>query len=127
MAILEFNGVAVTPDPSEMNVTVQNVSSSDSGRSNTSGKMYNYVVAKKRVIDVSWNNIDRSEANGILSALTAADNNNANVTVTYDGDPFVTGTQTLTMYYGDISTAFQQVWVGDRKCYSKFTLKLIEV
>lgn len=127
MAMIKFRNLDITPDPSEMTVTVQNISSADSGRSNTSGTMYNYVICKKRVIDVSWNNISSNEAHEILRRLTVGADDNANVSVTYDGDPIDYGEVTRTFYYGDISAAFQQVWISDRKTYSKLTLKLIEV
>lgn len=125
MAMLTFNGTAITPDPSDMSVTIQDVSSADSGRSNTTGLMYKFVVAKKRTIDVSWNNIDRSAAESIIQALQSGSSSQY-VSVKYDGDPEASGFQTRTFYYGDITSAFQQVWLGTKKRYSKFTLKLIE-
>ena len=125
MAILQFNGSDVTPDPSSMDVTIQDVSTSDSGRSSKTATMAKIVVASKRSIALSWDNITRSQARAILTQLRSG-TDPAYVSVTYDGDPEATGTQTRTFYYGDISVSFQQVWVGTRKRYSKFAFSIIE-
>jgi len=127
MAMLQFNGSDITPDPSSMDVTIQDISSPDSGRAQN-GKMYKTVIAQKRNINLSWKNITRTDARVILSRLKSGYNNMRQyVQVTYDGDPEATGTQTRIFYYGDISSAFQQVWVGTRKRYSLLSFTLIEV
>ena len=125
MAILQFNGSDVTPDPSEMNVTIQDISSEDSGRSSKTGTMTKIVVSRKRSIHLSWNNPTQAEARSIITKLKSG-NNPVYVSVTYDGDPELSGTQTKEFYYGDISTALQQCWVAGRKRYSKLTFNLIE-
>jgi hypothetical protein len=90
--------------------------------------MFKIVIARKRSINVSWNNISCTEAKAILTALRSGYNGMTQyVQVKYDGDPEVSGTQTKVFYYGDISSAFQQVWVGTRKRYSKLAFTLIEV
>ena len=123
MAILQFNGWSVSPEPSECNVTIQDISSSDSGRSSVSATMNKYVVAKKRTIQVAWNNPTQAEAQAIISHLTSA---GTYVSVVYDGDPTTTGTRSGSYYYGDISAAYQQCWVAGRKRYSKLNFTLIE-
>lgn len=128
MAMLQFNGTDITPAPSEMSVTVQDVSSSDSGRGNKDAVMHKVVIAQKRTIHLGWNNPTNSEVYNILRYLRSGYNGQSQyVQVKYDGDPFTTGTQTRVFYYGDISAALQQVWVGNRKRYSKLTFDLIEV
>lgn len=124
--ILQFNGSDVSPDPSEMSVTIQDISSPDSGRASKTGLMSKIVVARKRTIHLGWNNPERSEVNSILTKLKSG-SNAVYVSVTYDGDPEASGTQTKTFYYGDISGAFQQCWVAGRKRYSKLSFDLIEV
>ena len=126
MAILQFNGTNITPEPSEMSVTIQDVSSSDSGRAAKSAKMNKIVIARKRTIHLSWNNPTQEEARIILVRLKSG-SNPVYCNVTYDGDPEASGTQTRTFYYGDIQAAFQQCWVAGRKRYSKLTFDLIEV
>ena len=124
MAILKFNGTEITPASHDMQVTIQDIVTSDSGRV-MSGRMYKTVVARKRTIAVSWNNITRTEALGIIANLKSG-SNPVYVSVTYDGDQELSGTQTKDFYYGDISAAFQQVWIGNKKRYSKLSFNLIE-
>ena len=124
--MLSFNGTSITPHPSAMSVSIQDISTPDSGRSNYSGKMHKFVVARKRTIHLEWNNPEREEARKILANLKSG-SNPVYVSVTYDGDPEETGFCTRTFYYGDISTAFQQVWISGRKRYSKLQFDLIEV
>lgn len=121
MAILRFNGHDV-PEPSDIQFGMMDISTSDSGRGQ-SGYMNKYLVATKRQINVSWNNISRSDAREVISYLKE---NGVYVTVVYDGDLESSGTKTGEFYYGDISAAFQQVWVGNRKRYSKLSFTLIE-
>lgn len=123
--ILKINGHDITPDPSDMSVTIQDISTADSGRSNTSGIMYKSVVSSKRVIDAQWNNIDRADAQQIISYLKSG-TDPVYPSVTYDGDPEASGTVTKSFYYGDISSKLQQVWTGTGKMYSLFSIKLIE-
>ena len=126
--ILTFNGTAVTPDPCAMTITYMDISSSDSGRSPNNAMMHKVVLAQKRKIHLEWWNISREEANTIYLLLRSG-TNKAYVTVEYDGglQPGANGLKTGTFYYGDISTALQQVWVSSRKCYSSFAFDLIEV
>ena len=124
--IVSFNGTAVTPDPSECTVSVQDISSADSGRSSSNATMQKVVIAQKRTLHVGWNGLTRAEANTICQLLESG-SNPVYVSVTYDGDPILSGTQTKTFYHGDISAAFQECWVGNRKRYSKLTFDLIEV
>lgn len=123
--MLKFNGVLVTPEPSVMNVTIQDISTPDSGRSGKTGLMYKFVVAPKRTIHLEWNNPEQDQARKILQQLKSG-SNSAYVEVNYDGDPEASGRTTRTFYYGDISAAFQQVWVTGRKRYSKLQFDLIE-
>ena len=125
MAMLKFNGSDVSPDPSEMSVDVMDISSSDSGRSTQSADMQKILIAKKRKIHLGWNNISRTQARSILTLLENG-TNSVYCDVTYDGDPFYASTTTKTFYHGDISGAFQQVWVSNRKSYSKLSFDLIE-
>ena len=123
MAILQFNGTSISPEPSDMNVTIQDISSSDSGRVSNTGRMDKVVIRQVRTIALSWNNPTQAEARAIISALRS---NGTFCTVVYDGDPEASGTQSRTFYYGDISAAFQQCWVAGRKRYSKLSVTLIE-
>lgn len=123
MAILKFNGTSISPEPSDMNVTIQDLSSSDSGRVSNTGRMDKVVIRQIRTIALSWNNPTQAEARAIISALRS---NGVFCTVVYDGDPEASGTQTRTFYYGDISAAFQQCWVAGRKRYAKLSFTLIE-
>ena len=123
MAILQFNGTSISPEPSDMNVTIQDISSSDSGRVSNTGRMDKVVIRQVRTIALSWNNPTQAEARAIISALRS---NGTFCTVVYDGDPEASGTQSRTFYYGDISAAFQQCWVAGRKRYSKLSFTLIE-
>lgn len=126
MAILQFNGTTISPDPSDMSVVIQDVSSADSGRAARTATMTKIVVARKRTIHLSWNNPTQAEARAIMTALRSG-SNPVYCSVTYDGDPEASGTQTKNFYYGDISAAFQQCWVAGRKRYSKLSFDLIEV
>ena len=124
--IVSFNGTTVTPDPSECSIGVQDISSADSGRSSTNARMKKIVIAKKRTIHLGWNGLTLAQARAICQLLESG-SNPVYTNVTYEGDPFLTGTQTKTFYHGDISAAFQECWVGNRKRYSKLTFDLIEV
>ena len=125
MAILKFNNVDVTPDPSSVECTIQDISTADSGRSSQTGQMWKNVVRQVRTLKLSWNNIQLSEARQIIAQLKSGSPSQY-VSVTYDGDPQLAGTITKTFYYGDISTSFAEVWIPGRKRYSKFSFDLIE-
>lgn len=124
--MISFNGVTVTPAPSECTVGVQDISSADSGRSSTNALMQKIVIAKKRTLHLGWNNITLAQAVSICQLLESG-SNPVYTSVTYEGDPLLSGTQTKTFYHGDISAAFQQCWTGNRKRFSKLTFDLIEV
>lgn len=125
MAILRFNGTDITPEPSEMNISIADLSSDDSGRTSRSGSLNKIVIARKRTIHLSWNNITQAEAKTILTNLRSGTDPTF-VSVTYDGDPEYSYAVTKVFAYGDISVAFQQVWVSGRKRYSHLTFDLIE-
>ena len=128
MAMLVFNGTTITPDPSEMEVTLQDITTSDSGRSDD-GTAHVFVVRHNvRTIKLAWNNIEKAEAQSIINALQSGTDSKI-ATVQYEGDPLVNGAtkRTGTFYYGDITSPFQQVWVAGKRRYSKLSFNLIEV
>ena len=128
MAMLKFNGTTITPDPSEMEVTLQDITTADSGRSDD-GTAHVFVVRHNvRTIKLGWNNIEKAEALAIIQALQSGSDSKI-ATVIYEGDPLMSSnnTRTGTFYYGDISSALQQVWVAGKRRYSKLSFNLIEV
>ena len=120
MSMLEIDGVALK-DPSEMTWSLQDVSSSDTGRTED-GLMHNYVVAKKRKLQLVWWNLLQDEVPPILQAV-----NNTYMEVTYF-DALAGETQTRTMYCGD-RTAPVQWWCDDTnegRIYGTVQFDLIE-
>lgn len=117
MAMLEVDGSAV-PDPSVFEWGLQDISSSDSGRTEDT-LMHKNRVGQKRKIKVTWNNPTPEKAAQILTAF-----NPEYVSVKYP-DAMSNSNETRTFYVGD-RTAAMRAWTTSYKRYTQVIFDLIE-
>ena len=117
MAIISINGVAL-PDPSEFTWGLQDISDSDSGRTEDT-IMHKNRIGQKVTISLGWNNISTDKAATILNAVQPE-----YLSATYF-DPLDGATVTKTFYVGD-RTAPIKWWNVKGKIYSKLSFNLIE-
>jgi len=116
--LLRVNGRKL-PDPSEFEWGLQDISASDSGRTQDT-MMHKNRVGQKRTIQVAWNGPTRATCAEILQAV-----NPEYFTVEYPD--LMSGEQeTRTFYVGD-RTAPYKVWWDGYEIISKLSFKLIEV
>lgn len=94
MSVLKINGVDM-PTPSNMQIGIFDLSSSEAGRTQD-GKMHKDIVARKTNISLSWNALDWTDCSVLLKAVESA----AFLVVTYP-DPKAGAYITKTMYVGD--------------------------
>ena len=91
--IKTVDGVAI-PCPSKYDWTVNDISDSDAGRCE-SGLMHKNRIARKRKLELEWQNVDIATANEVLTAFAPE---YVNVICL---DPLVGGYATYTFYSGD--------------------------
>lgn len=117
MAMLIVDGVTIK-DPSEFTWGINDVDSSDSGRTQDA-IMHRNRVAQKRKLSIGWTMCTPAETAAILQAF-----NPEYISVTYH-DAMDNATETRTFYTGDKSAPVHQ-WYANRKYYSKISFNIIE-
>lgn len=116
MAMITVNGVGLSP--SVFKCTLQDISTSESGRTQD-GLMHKDVVAVKRKIDLGFNGSDPAMAKKILQCFKPT-----YVNVAYP-DPESGLIETRTFYTGDKS-ADVKIWAVGNKRYSSIAFNIIE-
>lgn len=117
MAMIWVDGVAIKT-PSTFSWGLQDVSSSDAGRTQDA-LMHKNRVSQKRKISLGWNYPTPEEASAILKAF-----NSEYVSVRYPDA--MSGTyETRTFYVGDRS-APMKMWTINNKRYSQVSFDIIE-
>ena len=106
------------PCPSTWEWGLQDVSSSESGRTDDA-LMHKNRVAQKRKLQVGYNGISAADAHTILAAI-----NPEYISVTYY-DLLAGQNQTRTFYVSDRSAPFKWWWTG-KHILSSLTFDLIE-
>lgn len=117
MAMLIVDGVAVK-EPSKFDYGLQDVSSSDAGRTQDS-IMHKNRVAQKVKIGLAWNMTTPDETATLMQAF-----NPEYIDVTYH-DALLNATVTKTFYTGDKSAAVH-MWTANRKYYTSVSFNIIE-
>lgn len=117
MAMLQVNGEAVK-DPSSLSWGLQDISSSEAGRTDDA-VMHKCRVTDKRKLSLGWQNIKPDEAAKILSQFSGEYFN-----LTYP-DTATNSTQTRTFYRGDITAPFLW-WSRYGKFYSELSFEAVE-
>lgn len=110
MAFLKVDGVDM-PCPSVFEWGLQDVSASESGRTDDA-IMHKNRVAQKRKITLQWNGPTKDQASKILKAF-----NPEYVKVTYH-DAMDNKVETRTFYVGDRSAPYHSWWVGNQRMES---------
>lgn len=118
MAMLIVDGVEM-PCPSSFSWGLQDISASESGRTDDT-IMHKNRVGQKRKISLQWNMKDRSTTAFILQAF-----NPENISVTYQ-DAMSGTDETRTFYVGDRSAPVKYWWVG-KQLYESISFDIIEV
>lgn len=118
------NLVAVTPDPSELEWGLQDVSSPDAGRTHdANATMQKEYITSKRKLKLGWSNPTMEQASAIMQRFHAAEY----IYVRY-WDVLANELQTRLFYTGDMSAPFR--WYGldrpDSKRVSKLSFDIIE-
>lgn len=117
MAMLIIDGVAL-PEPSEFSWGHQDVSDSDSGRTEDT-IMHKNRIGQKVTLSLGWNNITPDVAHAVLNAVQPEYFN-----ITYF-DPLEGQDTTKTFYVGDRSAPVKW-WNVKGKIYSKLSFNVIE-
>lgn len=115
--MLLVDGVKIKT-PSTFSWGLQDVSSSDAGRTQDA-LMHKNRIAQKRKIDLAWAMPTPEEAHAILVAF-----NPEYINVTY-WDPLAGGRITKTFYTGD-KTAPVKIWTVNNKRYESISFNIIE-
>lgn len=110
----------ITLVPSSMTWDLEDISSSDTGRSQ-SGLMYQKIVARKRKLSLSWKAVTKEEAQVILSAVV---DESPYLSVTYPDA--LSGTNERRTFYVSAKTAPVYTWQVNKKIYSSISFDLIE-
>lgn len=118
MAFLEIDGNDM-PTPSGLEWGLQDISPSDSGRTQD-GKMHKEIVAQKRTLKCTWNNPSPAEVSKILKAVNAS----VYLNIRYH-DAMENKKMTKTFYVGDRS-APMKIWTTKNKRYSQLAFDFIE-
>ena len=118
MAMLIVDGQEL-PCPSVFEWGLQDVSASESGRTDDT-VMHKNRVAQKRKISLQWNGITRGETAQILQAV-----NPEYISVTYP-DAMSGIDETRTFYVGDRSAPVKYWWIGNQR-YETVRFDIIEV
>lgn len=117
MAMILIDGVAVKT-PSSFSWGLQDISGSDSGRTQDT-VMHKNRIAQKRQISLSWTAPTPQEVSAILKAF-----NPEYVSVTYP-DAMSGTDETRTFYVGDRSAPVK-IWTIGNKRYENVSFELIE-
>ena len=107
------------PDPSEFEWGLQDISASDSGRTQDT-KMHKNRVGQKRTLQVGWNGPTRAMCAEILTAV-----NPEYFYVTYPD--LMSGNQEERLFYVGDRTAPYKVWWDGYELIGSLKFKLIEV
>ena len=105
--MLKVDGVEM-PCPSSFQWGLQDISASESGRTDDS-LMHKNRVAQKRKISLSWNGLELANTSKILNAV-----NPEYIQVTYP-DMMSGQYETRTFYVGDRSAPVKCWWVGNKR------------
>lgn len=108
--MLKVNGVAVRC-PSKFEWGLQDVSASESGRTDDA-LMHKNRVAQKRKISLGWNGLGWAETSKVLQAF-----NPEYINVTYP-DMLSGKYETRTFYVGDRSAPVKWWWIGNQRTES---------
>lgn len=118
--IYEINDTAIKT-PSSCTWGLYYVSSEDSGRDTTDGKMsIDTIAVKRKLSGVTWQNITKAEASTILTAVHAK----RFMTVKYE-DAMSGTIETRTFYISDPSAPVYR-WSSGLKIYSSLGFDFIE-
>ena len=117
MAMIWVDGTEIKT-PSSFSWGLQDVSSSESGRTQDS-LMHKDRVAQKRKISLAWNNPTDKETAEILKAF-----NPEYIDVTYP-DAMSGTNETRTFYVRD-RTAPMKMWTVNKKIYSQISFNIVE-
>lgn len=118
MAMITVDGVAM-PCPASFSWGLQDISASESGRTDDT-IMHKNRVGQKRKIGLQWNVKDRATTAQILQAF-----NPEYISVTYP-DAMSGTDETRTFYVGDRSAPVKYWWVG-KQLYESISFDIIEV
>ena len=118
MAMITVDGVSV-PCPSVFTWGLQDISASESGRTDDT-KMHKNRVGQKRKISLQWNVKDRATTAQILQAF-----NPEYISVKYP-DAMSGTDETRTFYVGDRTAQVKYWWVG-KQLYESISFDIIEV
>lgn len=117
--MLKIDGVAVK-SPSVFSWGLADLSSEESGRSTNDGKMTKDIIATKRNLSCTWNNLTQKEASEILQLVSKK----VYFNVTYP-DALSGQNETREFYVGDRSAPIK-LWTVNKKIYSTLSFNLIE-
>ena len=118
MAMITVNGVGM-PCPAYFTWGLQDISASESGRTDDT-VMHKNRVGQKRKIGLQWNVKNRATTAQILQAF-----NPEYISVTYP-DAMSGTDETRTFYVGDRSAPVKYWWVG-KQLYESISFDIIEV
>jgi len=119
MAMLKIDGVAIK-SPSVFTWGFADISSEESGRNTNDGKMNKDIIASKRSLSCTWNNLSKEEVSKILQLVCGK----AYVKVTYP-DALSGKDETREFYVGDRSAPVK-VWNTTQKIFSSLSFNFIE-
>lgn len=117
VAFLQADGMDM-PCPSSFQWGLQDISASESGRTDDT-IMHKNRVGQKRKLGVTWKGLDWSDASKVLKAF-----NPEYVNVTYP-DAMSGTNETRTFYVGDRTAPYKCWWVGNKRVES-ISFDLIE-
>ena len=118
MAMITVDGVSI-PCPSVFTWGLQDISASESGRTDDT-IMHKNRVGQKRKISLQWNAKDRATTAQILQAF-----NPEYISVKYP-DAMSGTDETRTFYVGDRTAPVKYWWVG-KQLYESISFDIIEV
>lgn len=118
MAMISVDG-NVLPCPSVFQWGIQDISSSESGRTDDA-IMHKNRIGQKRKISLQWNGLTRSDMAKILQAV-----NPEYIDVTYP-DAMSGDDETRTFYVGDRTAPVKYWWIGNQR-YETLSFDIIEV
>lgn len=116
--MIKIGGVKIKT-PSSLRWGLQDLSSNDSGRT-LDGKMHKDLVAQKRKLECTWDNLTKEEASTLLQAVNAS----VYLSITYP-DPMSGRDETRTFYVGDRSAPFKS-WTVGKKIFESISFNFIE-
>lgn len=117
MSMITVDGVAIK-DPSSFSYGLQDVSSSEAGRTQDS-LMHKLRVAQKVKIALSWSMLTPAETSAIMQAF-----NPEYVTVTYPDA--LRGTDRTAVFYTGDKTAPMKSWFVNNQYYETLSFDIIE-